>query len=76
MNRQGRQRQIHNAEPDGRAISQRPAILLADEPTGNLDSETGTEVMWLLKLTQKQLGQTIVLITHPINLLKSGVDKP
>ena len=47
-----------------RAIAHRPAILLADEPTGNLDSETGLEVMRLLKLSQEKYGQTIVLITH------------
>lgn len=47
-----------------RAIAIQPAILLADEPTGNLDSATGQDVMELLKLTQSQLGQTIVLITH------------
>ena len=47
-----------------RAIAHRPAILLADEPTGNLDSETGLDVMRLLKLSQEQYGQSIVLITH------------
>lgn len=51
-----------------RAIAHRPAILLADEPTGNLDSETGLDVMRLLKLSQEQYGQTIVLITHDADI--------
>ena len=47
-----------------RAIASKPAILLADEPTGNLDSHTGDEVMTLLKLSAKKYGQTLVVITH------------
>lgn len=47
-----------------RAIAARPAIILADEPTGNLDTKTGDEVMTLLKLSAKKYGQTLVVITH------------
>ena len=47
-----------------RALAAKTAILLADEPTGNLDSRNSQEVMGLLKLTGEQFGQTIVMITH------------
>ena len=47
-----------------RALAAKPAIILADEPTGNLDSKTGDEVMSLLRLTAKKYGQTLVVITH------------
>lgn len=47
-----------------RALSAKPAIVLADEPTGNLDSETSGQVMELLQRTLKDLGQTMVMITH------------
>ncbi len=47
-----------------RALAAKPAIILADEPTGNLDSRTGDEVMSLLKTTAKKYGQTLVVITH------------
>ena len=47
-----------------RALSAAPAVILADEPTGNLDSRTSQDVMGLLKLTGQQYGQTIVMITH------------
>lgn len=47
-----------------RALAAKPAILLADEPTGNLDSRTSQEVLGLLKLTGKRYSQTIVMITH------------
>ncbi|HHV08724.1 MAG TPA: ABC transporter ATP-binding protein [Clostridiales bacterium] len=47
-----------------RALATKPAILLADEPTGNLDSRTSQEVLGLLKMTSRQLHQTIVMITH------------
>ena len=46
----------------------RPAILLADEPTGNLDSKNGQEIMELLKLSNKKYKQTIIMITHDHNL--------
>ncbi len=47
-----------------RAILTKPAVLLADEPTGNLDSRTSQDVLGLLKETQKQFHQTVVMITH------------
>lgn len=47
-----------------RALAAKPAILLADEPTGNLDSRTSQDVLGLLKVTGAKFGQTIVMITH------------
>ncbi|WP_324824769.1 ABC transporter ATP-binding protein [Sinanaerobacter sp. ZZT-01] len=47
-----------------RALATKPAIILADEPTGNLDSKTSQEVLGLLKMTSQQFNQTIVMITH------------
>ena len=47
-----------------RALAAKPAIILADEPTGNLDSHTSQEVVGLLKATGRQFHQTIVMITH------------
>ncbi len=47
-----------------RALASKPAILLADEPTGNLDSKTSLDVMGLLKITSERFSQTIVMITH------------
>lgn len=47
-----------------RALATKPAIILADEPTGNLDSATSQDVLSLLKVTGDQFGQTIVMITH------------
>ena len=47
-----------------RALSSRPAIILADEPTGNLDSRTSQDVLGLIKTTGRRFGQTIVMITH------------
>lgn len=47
-----------------RALAAKPAILLADEPTGNLDSRTSQDVLGLLKVTGERVGQTIVMITH------------
>ena len=47
-----------------RALITKPAIVLADEPTGNLDSRNSQEVMGLLKVTGEQFGQTILMITH------------
>ena len=47
-----------------RAIASKPAIILADEPTGNLDTASGHDVLGLLKVVAKKFGQTIVLITH------------
>lgn len=47
-----------------RALATKPAIVLADEPTGNLDSRTSQDVMGLLKVTSERFGQTVVMITH------------
>lgn len=47
-----------------RAIAAKPSIILADEPTGNLDTKTGDEVMALLKTSAKKYGQALVVITH------------
>lgn len=47
-----------------RALASKPAILLADEPTGNLDSRTSQDVLGLLKVTGEKFGQTIIMITH------------
>jgi putative ABC transport system ATP-binding protein len=47
-----------------RALAAKPAIVLADEPTGNLDSKTSQDVLGLIKTTSERFGQTIVMITH------------
>ena len=47
-----------------RALAAKPAILLADEPTGNLDSKTSQDVLGLMKVTGQKFGQTMVMITH------------
>lgn len=52
----------------GRALANKPSIVLADEPTGNLDSKSSKEVIELLKFTAKKYNQTLVLITHDINI--------
>ena len=48
----------------GRALMNSPAVVLADEPTGNLDSKNSQEIVELLKLSNKQYGQTLIVITH------------
>ena len=47
-----------------RALATKPAIILADEPTGNLDSRTSQDVLGLMKISSQKLSQTIVMITH------------
>jgi putative ABC transport system ATP-binding protein len=47
-----------------RALFTEPTVMLADEPTGNLDSKTGTEILKLMKHAQEELGQTVVMVTH------------
>ncbi len=54
----------------GRALVNRPAILLADEPTGNLDSKASDEIVELLKLSNQKYKQTIVMITHNLEIAK------
>ena len=47
-----------------RAMAIKPSVILADEPTGNLDSKTSQDVLGILKVTSEQYHQTIVMITH------------
>ena len=54
----------------GRALITNPAIILADEPTGNLDSKSSDEIMNLLKKSNKEFKQTIIMITHNMELAK------
>lgn len=54
----------------GRALITKPSILLCDEPTGNLDSKASDEIMALLKKTNKDLKQTIIMITHNMEIAK------
>ncbi len=51
-----------------RALAAKPAILLADEPTGNLDENTGREVINLLKQSAREFGQTVILVTHDMDI--------
>ena len=52
----------------GRALMNAPAVVLADEPTGNLDSKNRQEIVELLKMSNKKYGQTLVIITHDENI--------
>ncbi len=54
----------------GRALITNPAIILADEPTGNLDSKASEEIVSLLKKSNKELNQTIIMITHNLEIAK------
>ena len=54
----------------GRAIITNPTIILADEPTGNLDSKSSDEIVALLKKSNKEINQTIIMITHNIEIAK------
>lgn len=54
----------------GRALINNPAIILADEPTGNLDSKSSDEIVELLKVSNKKYKQTIVMITHDLEIAK------
>lgn len=55
-----------------RALASKPSIILADEPTGNLDSKTSQDVMGLLKIMSKKFNQTIVMITHNEEIAQMG----
>ncbi len=52
----------------GRSLMNNPAIILADEPTGNLDSKNSEEILELLKYSNKKYNQTLIMITHDLNI--------
>ena len=54
----------------GRAIINNPALVLADEPTGNLDSKASDEIVSLLKMSNQKYKQTIIMITHDLEIAK------
>ncbi|SHJ30571.1 putative ABC transport system ATP-binding protein [Clostridium cavendishii DSM 21758] len=56
----------------GRALANKPSIILADEPTGNLDSKNSKEILELLKLSVKKFNQTLIVITHDPKLAKEA----
>ena len=56
----------------GRSLSTKPSIILADEPTGNLDSKTTEEVMNLLKVSSNKFNQTLIIITHDNNIAQKA----
>lgn len=56
----------------GRAMINNPAIMLADEPTGNLDSKASEEIIALLKLSNKKFNQTVIIITHDLEIAKDA----
>jgi putative ABC transport system ATP-binding protein len=56
----------------GRAMINNPALMLADEPTGNLDSKASDEIISLLKLSNKKFNQTVVIITHDLEIAKEA----
>ena len=56
----------------GRAMINNPAIMLADEPTGNLDSKASEEIIALLKLSNKKFNQTVLIITHDLEIAKEA----
>ena len=55
-----------------RALINKPAIILADEPTGNLDSETSKEIMEMLKLSVRKYNQTAIVITHDLSIAENA----
>lgn len=56
----------------GRALAAKPSIILADEPTGNLDTKTTEEVMELLEMSSKEFNQTLIVITHNTSIAKKA----
>lgn len=56
----------------GRSMINNPAIMLADEPTGNLDSKASEEIIALLKLSNKKFNQTVIIITHDLEIAKEA----
>lgn len=59
-------------EAIGRALITRPSLILADEPTGNLDTQNSSEVIALLKEASRKYEQTIIMITHNRNIAQSA----
>ena len=55
-----------------RALSNKPAILFADEPTGNLDGKTGREVLSLMRTVGKELGITLIMVTHDLGVAEQA----
>ena len=56
----------------GRALYGRPALILADEPTGNLDSKSSKEIVELLKLANRKFKQTVIVVTHDLEIAKQA----
>lgn len=56
----------------GRSLITNPMLILADEPTGNLDSKSGSEIVSLLKKSNKEFNQTIIMITHNLDIAKEA----
>ena len=56
----------------GRALANKPSLILADEPTGNLDSKNSKEILELLKYSAKKYHQTLILITHDLAIAKEA----
>lgn len=56
----------------GRSLINNPAIILADEPTGNLDSKNSSEILELLKYSNKKYNQTLIMITHDLNIAREA----
>lgn len=56
----------------GRSLMNDPAIILADEPTGNLDSKNGKEILELLKFSNREYNQTLIMITHDESIAKEA----
>ncbi len=56
----------------GRSLINNPAIILADEPTGNLDSKNSEEILELLKYSNKKYNQTLIMITHDLNIAREA----
>ena len=56
----------------GRALITDPSLVLADEPTGNLDSKASDEIVSLLKTSNKKYNQTIIMITHDLEIAKNA----
>ena len=64
----GREKHLPNQLSIGRALMNSPSVVLADEPTGNLDSKNSQEIMELLKKSNKKYNQTLIMITHDENI--------